>query len=163
MAYSLFGIFDVQLPLLYSEGKQKAFRRLREEISKASKSEQTFDEADTRCLADLRVTDPPHDKERIETTKGDLLRDSYCWVLSNTQFQRWRDEDHGAAVGRRRLQRVSRLQLRLSHECVTIDSTNRGMEIFGMPSGDMSSAWMSETASRLPSAECHLFVRGQSA
>jgi hypothetical protein len=94
MAYSLFGIFDVQLPLLYSEGKQKAFRRLREEISKASKSEQTFDEADTRCLADLRVTDPRHDKERIETTKGDLLRDSYCWVLSNTQFQRWRDEDH---------------------------------------------------------------------
>ncbi|KAM7209870.1 HET domain containing protein [Rhypophila decipiens] len=37
MVYSLFGIFDVQLPLIYSEGKQKAFRRLREEINKESK------------------------------------------------------------------------------------------------------------------------------
>ncbi|KAK4206257.1 heterokaryon incompatibility protein-domain-containing protein, partial [Rhypophila decipiens] len=34
MVYSLFGIFGVQLPLIYSEGKQKAFRRLREEINK---------------------------------------------------------------------------------------------------------------------------------
>ncbi|KAK5662998.1 hypothetical protein OQA88_6412 [Cercophora sp. LCS_1] len=89
MAYSLFGIFDVQLPLLYSEGKQKAFRRLREEISKASKTEQTFDEAEARCLADLHVTDPRHDKKRIETAKGGLLKDSYRWVLSNTQFQQW--------------------------------------------------------------------------
>ncbi|KAK4448347.1 hypothetical protein QBC34DRAFT_112805 [Podospora aff. communis PSN243] len=91
MAYSLFGIFDVQLPLLYSEGKQKAFRRLREEISKASKSEQTLDEVEARCLADLHVTDPRHDKTRIETAKGGLLKDSYRWVLSNTEFQQWRN------------------------------------------------------------------------
>ncbi|KAK4182013.1 hypothetical protein QBC35DRAFT_457734, partial [Podospora australis] len=77
MAYSLFGIFDVQLPLLYSEGKQQAFRRLREEISKASKSKQILDEAEVRCLADLRVTDPRHDKKRIETAKSGLLKDSY--------------------------------------------------------------------------------------
>jgi hypothetical protein len=37
IAYSLFGIFDVQLPLLYGEGKEKAFKRLREEIEKSSK------------------------------------------------------------------------------------------------------------------------------
>jgi hypothetical protein len=87
--YSLFGIFDVQLPLLYSEGKQKAFRRLQEEISKASKSEETFDEAEARCLADLCVTGPRHDKKRIETAKGGLLKDSYRWVLGNAQFQQW--------------------------------------------------------------------------
>ncbi|KAM7217313.1 Heterokaryon incompatibility protein (HET) domain containing protein [Rhypophila decipiens] len=46
MVYSLFGIFDVQLPLIYSEGKQKAFRRLREEINKVSKGEQHFDKAE---------------------------------------------------------------------------------------------------------------------
>ncbi|KAK4208673.1 hypothetical protein QBC37DRAFT_391849 [Rhypophila decipiens] len=91
MAYSLFGIFDVQLPLIYSEGKQKAFRRLREEISKVTKPEQTFDEPEVRCLADLCVTDPRYDKKRIETVKGGLLKDSYCWVLSNAQFQRWHD------------------------------------------------------------------------
>ncbi|KAF4331713.1 het-domain protein [Fusarium beomiforme] len=35
-AYSLLGIFDVQMPLLYGEGREKAFRRLQEEIDKAS-------------------------------------------------------------------------------------------------------------------------------
>ncbi|KAK0705854.1 hypothetical protein B0T26DRAFT_679638 [Lasiosphaeria miniovina] len=90
-AYSLFGIFDVQLPLLYGEGEDKAFRRLREEIIKVSRSEPTLDEADTRCLADLRVTDPRHDKGRIETAKGGLLKDAYRWVLSNVEFQQWRD------------------------------------------------------------------------
>jgi Heterokaryon incompatibility protein (HET) len=33
-AYSLFGIFDIQMPLLYGEGKDKALKRLREEIDK---------------------------------------------------------------------------------------------------------------------------------
>ncbi|RYO79958.1 hypothetical protein DL764_009955 [Monosporascus ibericus] len=36
-AYSLLGIFDIQMPLLYGEGKDKAFKRLREEINKALK------------------------------------------------------------------------------------------------------------------------------
>ncbi|KAM3074278.1 hypothetical protein ACMFMF_006294 [Clarireedia jacksonii] len=36
-AYSLLGIFDVKMPLIYSEGKDKALQRLREEIEKASK------------------------------------------------------------------------------------------------------------------------------
>jgi hypothetical protein len=35
-AYSLFGIFDIQIPLLYGEGRDKAFKRLREEIDKPS-------------------------------------------------------------------------------------------------------------------------------
>ncbi|PVH68226.1 HET-domain-containing protein [Cadophora sp. DSE1049] len=33
-AYSLFGIFDVQMPLLYGEGEAKAFQRLQEAIDK---------------------------------------------------------------------------------------------------------------------------------
>ncbi|KAL9568766.1 hypothetical protein ACKAV7_007080 [Fusarium commune] len=35
-AYSLLGIFDIQMPLLYGEGREKAFRRLQEEIDKSS-------------------------------------------------------------------------------------------------------------------------------
>ncbi|KAH8750480.1 heterokaryon incompatibility protein-domain-containing protein [Hyaloscypha finlandica] len=35
--YSLFGIFDVTMPLVYGEGKVKAFRRLYEEISRYGK------------------------------------------------------------------------------------------------------------------------------
>ena len=37
MAYSLLGIFDVNMPLIYGEGKEKALKRLKEEIEKASK------------------------------------------------------------------------------------------------------------------------------
>jgi hypothetical protein len=36
-AYSLLGIFDVYMPLIYGEGREKAFKRLQEEIDKASK------------------------------------------------------------------------------------------------------------------------------
>jgi hypothetical protein len=37
MAYSLLGIFDVNMPLIYGEGREKAFKRLREEIDKSLK------------------------------------------------------------------------------------------------------------------------------
>jgi Heterokaryon incompatibility protein (HET) len=36
-AYSLLGIFDVYMPLIYGEGRENAFQRLREKIDKASK------------------------------------------------------------------------------------------------------------------------------
>ena len=36
-AYSLLGIFDVYMPPIYGEGRESAFKRLREEIDKASK------------------------------------------------------------------------------------------------------------------------------
>ncbi|KAB5569903.1 NACHT domain-containing protein, partial [Coniochaeta sp. 2T2.1] len=37
----------------------------------------------------LRITDPRHDKIRIETDKGGLQSDVYRWVLSNGEFLRW--------------------------------------------------------------------------
>ncbi|KAL5610635.1 hypothetical protein FOBRF1_006752 [Fusarium oxysporum] len=45
-----------------------------------------------RCIADLRLTDTRDDKARIEQTKGGLLRDSYLWILDNTDFQLFRDD-----------------------------------------------------------------------
>ncbi|KAK0734729.1 hypothetical protein B0T26DRAFT_746600 [Lasiosphaeria miniovina] len=64
--YSLFGIFEVCMPILYGEGEDKAFKRLREEISK-----------DDRYLANLHSTDPRLDKKRIEEAKGGLLVNAY--------------------------------------------------------------------------------------
>ncbi|KAH7114689.1 NACHT domain-containing protein [Dactylonectria macrodidyma] len=46
-----------------------------------------------RCIADLRLTDPRDDKTRIEQTKGGLLKDSYCWILDNDDFQQWRNDE----------------------------------------------------------------------
>lgn len=42
IAYSLFGLFDVQMPLLYGEGLKKAFMRLQEEIMKFSDDHTLF-------------------------------------------------------------------------------------------------------------------------
>ena len=42
MAYSLMGIFGVQMPTLYGEGRVSAFRRLQEEIVKYSNDHSIF-------------------------------------------------------------------------------------------------------------------------
>lgn len=81
VAYSLLGIFDVNIPLHYGEGKVTAFARLQQEINRLDK-----------CVQDLTVTDPHDDKKRIEGTKGGLLEDSYHWILDNIDFQKWRGD-----------------------------------------------------------------------
>ncbi|KAK3351906.1 NACHT domain-containing protein [Neurospora tetraspora] len=80
--YSLFGIFDVHMPVLYGEGRQKALKRLQDKVHE-----------DYLCLAKLWPIDPrePHvEKERIELAKGSLPADAYRWVFDNPHFNRWR-------------------------------------------------------------------------
>jgi hypothetical protein len=77
-AYSLLGIFDVDMQLRYGEGMPSAFKRLEKQIEKLEK-----------CIQDLRLTDPRDDKQRIEDTKGGLLADSYRWILENPDVQQW--------------------------------------------------------------------------
>jgi Cdc6-like AAA superfamily ATPase len=89
-AYSLSGIFDVEIAPVYGEGTEQAFRRLHDKIQEQEESFRKRQE----CLHDLRATDPRNDKKRIEETKGGLLADSYRWVLDNTAFQQWRQEPH---------------------------------------------------------------------
>ncbi|KAI8937306.1 hypothetical protein NX059_006513 [Plenodomus lindquistii] len=50
IAYALLGVFNVNMPLLYGEGKVKAFHRLQEEIMKVSEDETLF----AWSCADLR-------------------------------------------------------------------------------------------------------------
>jgi hypothetical protein len=57
LAYSLLGIFDVNIPLHYGDGKINAFERLQKEIDKLEK-----------CMQDLYLTDPQDDKKRIVLT-----------------------------------------------------------------------------------------------
>jgi hypothetical protein len=57
IAYSLLGIFDVNMPLLYGEGKLKAFRRLQEEIMKISEDETLFAWESTEFMADASSAD----------------------------------------------------------------------------------------------------------
>ena len=82
MAYSLFGIFDVCMPLLYGEGREKALKRLQEVATK-----------DNACIADLLMTDPRDDMRRIVDTKGGLFKGASNWILGHDDFRRWRDTD----------------------------------------------------------------------
>jgi hypothetical protein len=82
-AYSLQGIFSVDIAPVYGEGAAGAFKRLMDEIHKLE-----------RCVQDVRHTDPRDDKKRIEETKGGLLADSYRWVLDNATFQQWQQDPH---------------------------------------------------------------------
>ncbi|KAI1317875.1 hypothetical protein F5Y16DRAFT_414554 [Xylariaceae sp. FL0255] len=53
MAYSLLGIFDVNIPLIYGEGRQNAERRLREEVEKAVRGAQHIDFSVAFSLSDI--------------------------------------------------------------------------------------------------------------
>ena len=83
IAYSLLGIFDVYILPIYGEGPASAHARLLEEFHKMQK-----------CIQDLRLSDPRDDKKRIEDTKGGLLEGLYDWILENSDFQLWRDDQH---------------------------------------------------------------------
>ncbi|KAH7363970.1 hypothetical protein BKA65DRAFT_572009 [Rhexocercosporidium sp. MPI-PUGE-AT-0058] len=88
MAYSLLDLFGIHLPLIYREGKEHAFRRLKKEIqtSPTEAEQNPPDPQSQSCIQDLRITDPREDKKRIEDTKGGLLRDSYQWILEHPDF-----------------------------------------------------------------------------
>ncbi|KIW32636.1 uncharacterized protein PV07_04166 [Cladophialophora immunda] len=79
LAYSLLGIFDVEMPLEYGEGRVAAFERLRKEIDKLKD-----------CIKDIRLIDPIDHKQDIEDKRGGLLKGSYRWIIEHSDFQNWR-------------------------------------------------------------------------
>ncbi|PVH69914.1 HET-domain-containing protein [Cadophora sp. DSE1049] len=99
-AYSLLGMFGIYLPLIYGEGREHAFKRLRKEIqnSRADNDPHLPDLQTRSCIQDLRITDPREDKKRIEDTKGGLLRDSYQWIFEHADFHKWRNNEEGQVL-----------------------------------------------------------------
>ncbi|KAH6707609.1 hypothetical protein BKA61DRAFT_420165, partial [Leptodontidium sp. MPI-SDFR-AT-0119] len=96
-AYSLLGMFGIYLPLIYGEGREHAFKRLRQEIqnSRTENELHLLDPQSRSCIQDLRTTDPREDKKRIEETKGGLLRGSYQWIFDHADFHKWRNNEQG--------------------------------------------------------------------
>jgi hypothetical protein len=83
-----------------ADGSRKALNGILDNIlgvvAFLNRAEQrTSNDEHRRCLATLQGNDssfdPTLDKARIEKDKGGLLRDSYCWVLDNVDFRKWRD------------------------------------------------------------------------
>ncbi|KAJ5157302.1 uncharacterized protein N7482_008402 [Penicillium canariense] len=51
------------------------------------------DDLTTACRRHLFVTDPEKDKQRIESDRGNLLKDCYSWILLDPQFTAWREAE----------------------------------------------------------------------
>ncbi|KAF5637725.1 wd40 repeat protein [Fusarium sp. NRRL 52700] len=52
----------------------------------------TINNGDSKCLADLRGTDPRLDKQRIEEIGGGLLANLCNWVFMDETFKKWREQ-----------------------------------------------------------------------
>ncbi|KAH8598403.1 vegetative incompatibility protein HET-E-1 [Bisporella sp. PMI_857] len=86
IAYSLLGIFSVYMPLIYGEGKEHAFKRLREEIDRSSRSRpQSFelDRLDYLPFAPdalFNSFDKQNEPICLSETRVDLLQEIYNWA-----------------------------------------------------------------------------------
>jgi nucleoside phosphorylase len=70
----------------YTKTDKSVMIQIREQIEKMMENKES-----SECLKDLHQTDPRDDKTRIQRTKGNLLKDSYRWVIGHNDFKRWRD------------------------------------------------------------------------
>ncbi|KAN0102161.1 hypothetical protein V8E51_012671 [Hyaloscypha variabilis] len=98
-AYSLMGLFDIHMPLIYGEGREEAFIRLREEIDKRSRSKTTscisiddlYKQDQSRiCLTSLTPTDQEGLRNRAMTRHKSACQ----WFLNESRFQKWRMDSY---------------------------------------------------------------------
>lgn len=84
-AYSLLGLFGVNMPMIYGEGL-KSFQRLQEEIIKSSTDETLFlwkaDTGDTRTASGLLAQSPDDFRDSDEFIDGILVRSDPFWMTN---------------------------------------------------------------------------------
>ncbi|CAH0046711.1 unnamed protein product [Clonostachys solani] len=51
------------------------------------------DDADKKCLVDLRIINPSTQKKTIENANGGLLKGAYEWILGHPEYQRFRNDN----------------------------------------------------------------------
>jgi len=71
------GIFDVYMPLIYGEGTENAFKRLREEIDKPSNG---LDRLSSATDAPFNSYNKQHASTCLPDTRVDLLQEIYDWA-----------------------------------------------------------------------------------
>jgi hypothetical protein len=92
--YSLLGIFDVHMPLIYGEGRAKALKRLQRELNEASENSATVIPQSAQHHSAIRVTNPtyyiPFPKNRyfvgrrneLDVLEQRLIADRDCHKMS---------------------------------------------------------------------------------
>ena len=113
-AYSLLGIFDVNMPLIYSEGKERALQRLREEIDKALKGRSflVFHEQSSRTNAYLGM-------RKLLTLSG-FKRDKFAVAFSLSNVS---DVEHFVA---------RKTELVEIHKALSGDGSRRAVVLHGL-------------------------------
>ncbi|KAE8840610.1 hypothetical protein P3342_006908 [Pyrenophora teres f. teres] len=91
--YSLLGIFDIQMPLLYGEGEEKARRRLRKEIRESSGDITTNDDGltrDKRLNEIYRWLSPPDPSSNYQKALRQRQHDTGLWFLRGKPYKSWK-------------------------------------------------------------------------
>jgi hypothetical protein len=100
-AYSLSGIFDIHLPLLYGEGKKKALRRLQKAIQEDMDAPSAAFVKDTENLRKaqaerlnkvcgrLSAPDPSSNHYKARKQRQD---DTGLWLLEGDKFRVWKED-----------------------------------------------------------------------
>ncbi|KAL7777999.1 hypothetical protein CFE70_004673 [Pyrenophora teres f. teres 0-1] len=94
--YSLLGIFDIQMPLLYGEGEEKARRRLRKEIRESSGDITTNDDGltrDKRLNEIYRWLSPPDPSSNYQKALRQRQHDTGLWFLRGKPYKSWKTSD----------------------------------------------------------------------
>ncbi|KAF1972363.1 HET-domain-containing protein, partial [Bimuria novae-zelandiae CBS 107.79] len=98
-SYCLLGIFDIQMPLLYGEGRQKAMKRLQKEIREAAVDQpvalaqearsgsQHEDEKADKIRRWLSAPDP---STNYYKALKQLQNDTGLWFLEGNQYAEWK-------------------------------------------------------------------------
>lgn len=85
-AYSLLGLFDVQMPLIYGEGRNKAFQRLKKEIALLPEADSRNDRLQlfVRKFVLPEVSEQCHSIKKPELTSRSLARQIRSCSMNNS-------------------------------------------------------------------------------
>ena len=91
-AYCLLGIFNIQIPPIYGEGRQNAMRRLLNEVESSGGSERI-----------LKWLAPPDFATIYHESTSEREGDTGQWIFSHPFFRGWLNREHPAeTLGRLR-------------------------------------------------------------
>ncbi|KAL6711261.1 hypothetical protein ACN47E_005792 [Coniothyrium glycines] len=90
-AYALLGIFDIQMPLMYGEGKEKALKRLKKEIRDELLSNESLKVSQERWLGKVHKWLTPPDPS-TNHLKAQKLREAETglWFVNGVKFAQWK-------------------------------------------------------------------------
>lgn len=99
LAYCLFGIFDVHMPLIYGEGQGNAFNRFKREIAKPMDVESLLTNSQTRILSQISILGPLNLRQRKFIGREECLGSTTAGNenhLSSRHKRYWQDSNRSA-------------------------------------------------------------------